>query len=69
GPFTGIYPWHCHILEHEDHEMMRMYEVLENQNFTPSEPFAGECSNDSFAQCFNPDKHNQHKHFKFWSKN
>lgn len=69
GPFTGIYPWHCHILEHEDHEMMRMYEVLENQNFTPSEPFAGECSNDSFAQCFNSDKHNQHKHFKFWSKN
>ena len=27
GPFTGIYPWHCHILEHEDHDMMRPYEV------------------------------------------
>lgn len=26
--FTGEYPWHCHILEHEDHEMMRPYEVL-----------------------------------------
>ena len=26
--FTGKYPWHCHILEHEDHEMMRPYEVL-----------------------------------------
>jgi spore coat protein A, manganese oxidase len=26
--FTGIYPWHCHILEHEDHEMMRPYEVI-----------------------------------------
>lgn len=25
--FTGEYPWHCHILEHEDHEMMRPYEV------------------------------------------
>lgn len=23
GPFTGKYVWHCHILEHEDHEMMR----------------------------------------------
>ncbi|SHF18755.1 Multicopper oxidase [Caldanaerobius fijiensis DSM 17918] len=27
GDYTGIYPWHCHILEHEDHEMMRPYEV------------------------------------------
>lgn len=27
--FTGLYPWHCHILEHEDHEMMRPYEVVE----------------------------------------
>lgn len=28
GDFAGVYPWHCHILEHEDHEMMRPYEVL-----------------------------------------
>jgi spore coat protein A len=28
GPFPGIYLWHCHILEHEDHDMMRPYEVL-----------------------------------------
>lgn len=21
--------WHCHILEHEDNEMMRPYEVVE----------------------------------------
>lgn len=27
-PYTGIYPWHCHILEHEDHDMMRPYEVV-----------------------------------------
>lgn len=27
-PYTGIYPWHCHILEHEDHEMMRPYEIV-----------------------------------------
>lgn len=24
----GAYVWHCHILSHEDHEMMRPYEVL-----------------------------------------
>ena len=23
----GRYVWHCHILEHEDHEMMRPYHV------------------------------------------
>jgi spore coat protein A, manganese oxidase len=30
-PFTGYagrYIWHCHILEHEENEMMRPYEVL-----------------------------------------
>jgi spore coat protein A, manganese oxidase len=30
-PFTGFagrYVWHCHILEHEDNEMMRPYEVV-----------------------------------------
>jgi spore coat protein A, manganese oxidase len=25
--FAGRYVWHCHILEHEDNEMMRPYEV------------------------------------------
>ncbi|GAA2423930.1 multicopper oxidase [Streptomyces macrosporus] len=24
----GVYVWHCHILEHEEHEMMRNYEVV-----------------------------------------
>ena len=28
GDFTGKYVWHCHILEHEDNEMMRPYEVV-----------------------------------------
>ena len=27
--FTGKYPYHCHILEHEDHEMMRQFQVVE----------------------------------------
>ena len=26
--FTGDYVWHCHILEHEDHEMMLPYKVI-----------------------------------------
>jgi spore coat protein A len=25
---SGRFVWHCHILEHEDHEMMRPYDVL-----------------------------------------
>jgi spore coat protein A len=25
---VGRYVWHCHILEHEDNEMMRPYEVI-----------------------------------------
>jgi spore coat protein A, manganese oxidase len=28
GPYTGLYVWHCHILEHEDNEMMRPYIVI-----------------------------------------
>lgn len=26
--FRGRYPFHCHILEHEDHEMMRFFETV-----------------------------------------
>jgi spore coat protein A, manganese oxidase len=26
--YAGHYVWHCHILEHEDNEMMRPYEVM-----------------------------------------
>ena len=26
--YSGRYVWHCHILEHEDNDMMRPYEVL-----------------------------------------
>lgn len=28
GDYTGHYPIHCHILEHEDHEMMRPFLVV-----------------------------------------
>jgi spore coat protein A len=26
--YTGKYPYHCHVLEHEDHEMMRQFQVI-----------------------------------------
>jgi len=25
---AGRYVWHCHILSHEDHEMMRVLQVV-----------------------------------------
>lgn len=28
GPYIGKYVWHCHMLEHEDHNMMRPYRVI-----------------------------------------
>lgn len=28
APYTGRYMYHCHILEHEDHDMMRPFEVM-----------------------------------------
>lgn len=28
GDFSGQFPWHCHVLEHEDHDMMRPFEVV-----------------------------------------
>lgn len=31
GPYTGRYVYHCHILEHEDHDMMRPFEVIEHK--------------------------------------
>ena len=36
--FAGRYPYHCHIIEHEDHEMMRQFEVIEPPHFTSIRP-------------------------------
>lgn len=30
--FAGRYVWHCHVLEHEDYEMMRPYDVVASHN-------------------------------------
>lgn len=32
GPFTGRYVWHCHMLEHEDYEMMRPFDVVKAED-------------------------------------
>jgi spore coat protein A len=31
--FPGRYVWHCHIVEHEDNEMMRPFDILYRYNF------------------------------------
>ena len=59
GPYTGIYPWHCHILEHEDYDMMRPYEVLANPSFNRYERDPKQCSDNAFSQCF--DRYKQRK--------
>ena len=28
APYAGLFVWHCHLLEHEDYEMMRPYLVI-----------------------------------------
>jgi spore coat protein A len=28
--YTGKYPWHCHIIDHEDNEMMQQFEVVKH---------------------------------------
>src|SRR4029434_1988638 len=30
--YAGLFPYHCHILEHEDHEMMRQFRVIEDSD-------------------------------------
>ncbi|SCB68333.1 Protein of unknown function [Bacillus mycoides] len=27
-PYSGDYVWHCHRLEHEDHDMMRLLKII-----------------------------------------
>ena len=37
GPYTGRYVYHCHILEHEDYDMMRPFDVVK-EAWTPIVP-------------------------------
>jgi spore coat protein A len=47
--FFGPFVWHCHILEHEDNEMMRRMEVVQNPKclaFEPAASCAPNCDGD-----------------------
>ena len=39
--YPGRYVWHCHVLEHEDNEMMRPYEIAAATERTNHQPSAG----------------------------
>lgn len=39
--YTGSYPYHCHILEHEEHEMMRQMSVLSETGVGPQAKVRG----------------------------
>jgi spore coat protein A len=45
--YTGRFPYHCHILEHEDNEMMRQFEVCAPANFTNQPDDAEFCTGSS----------------------
>ena len=34
--YAGRYVWHCHVLEHEDNDMMRPYDVIARKDRTAS---------------------------------
>jgi hypothetical protein len=36
--YTGKYPYHCHVLEHEENDMMREFEVVVDTTATPVAP-------------------------------
>ncbi|MFM9957671.1 MAG: multicopper oxidase domain-containing protein [Phycisphaerales bacterium] len=48
--FSGVFPYHCHILEHEDHEMMRKFEVLCDPPTIATPPTAQTVNEDQTAQ-------------------
>ena len=53
--YTGKYPYHCHVLEHEENDMMRQFEVVVDTTATaaprtPSTLYLGQC----YPNPFNP---------------
>ncbi len=59
--YTGRFPYHCHVLEHEDHDMMRQFWVI-NRNCNKNSiceagedcySCPGDCAISSGAKCGN----------------
>jgi len=44
GPFSGRYVYHCHILEHEDYDMMRPFDVVEQRYIYMKDEQCCDCS-------------------------
>jgi spore coat protein A len=40
--YTGLYPYHCHILEHEENEMMRQFQVVPPPRVTGIQPYGAD---------------------------
>jgi hypothetical protein len=36
--YAGLYAYHCHMLEHEDHEMMRQFQVKPRKTLQSEPP-------------------------------
>jgi spore coat protein A len=67
-PFSGLYVWHCHILEHEDYEMMRPYGVVESPLFNPCTDRDILCPDDRFRDCFDCQKDHDRVGLAKWTR-
>jgi spore coat protein A len=52
--YTGKYPYHCHILEHEDHEMMRQFQTIQCGNGVLEPTEACDDGNTVAGDCCSP---------------
>jgi hypothetical protein len=51
--YIGRYPWHCHIIEHEDNEMMLQFEVIPRN--APNGISEADIPLDNYPNPFNPE--------------
>ncbi len=51
--YKGAYPYHCHILEHEDHDMMRQFQTIQcgDGQVDPTEACDDGAANGTSASC------------------
>jgi len=51
--YKGRYPYHCHILEHEEHEMMRQFQTVKcgDAELDPTETCDDGAANGTLASC------------------